>query len=600
MWMNKKQKLKASYYRTFLALIVIPILLIIIISIAIIRAMMVDSATRNIRRAQDNIVSTLGGEVKDVSLRLSHFVYVNNNEIMRIAARTDTRDVVQKYDYTKLLSESFNYAMVPVQDILSAAFYMKDGDVTYMKDDIILPDEEIKATDWYQDALADKNMVKVGFYDKNVTTSRKNAHTLTIVAALSPGIDVDRDGVVEMTALFASSHTGSLIKEYNREKFLGATMLLYEDGTPVFDVDDAMRLYVPGILSAGQAEIHHKIDGKNYVYVVSEEPVTGLFVVSVVDSELLTRDFNRTAAGIVAVTLVLFTLFYLFSSYFLKNIIDPIHNTVEGMKRVEEGNLDVHVAPVGQAELRLMIHSFNRMTRRLKQLIQENEEQQQKKHEAEIRALQSQINPHFLVNSLNSIRFIAQVSKYEAIAKMAEALIKILSCSFRSNVGFYTLTEELEVLDGFIYLMKIRYSDGFDIEYEIEESCRNCLVPRLILQPIVENSIVHGFSELEEELGLITVSAAMEDGFLLLSIRDNGKGMTEEEIGRLLSGEETGRGDYLSIGVTNVNTRLMLNYGQEFRLKITSEKGSYTETVIRIPAKSGASEGEERKREEHK
>ena len=187
-----------------------------------------------------------------------------------------------------------------------------------------------------------------------------------------------------------------------------------------------------------------------------------------------------------------------------------------------------------------MIHSFNRMTRRLKQLIQENEEEQQKKHEAEIRALQSQINPHFLVNSLNSIRFIAQVSRYEAIARMAEALIKILSCSFRSNVGFYTLNEELEVLDGFIYLMKIRYSDGFEIEYEIGENCGACMVPRLILQPIVENSIVHGFSGLEEELGLITVKARLEDTYLYVTVRDNGKGMTEKEIRRLLSNESAG------------------------------------------------------------
>ena len=82
-----------------------------------------------------------------------------------------------------------------------------------MKDDIILPDEEIKASDWYQQALNDKNMVKVGFYDRNVATSRK-AHTLTIVAGLSPGIDVDRDNVVEMTALFVSSQTGNLNKEY--------------------------------------------------------------------------------------------------------------------------------------------------------------------------------------------------------------------------------------------------------------------------------------------------------------------------------------------------------------------------------------------------
>ena len=583
MWLNKKKNLKASYYHTFLALIVIPILLIIIISIAIIRTMMIDSATRSIKRAQDNIIATLGGEVKDVSLRLSHFVYVNDNEIMKIAAMTDTQDFTKRYSAARMLSESFNFAMVPVQDILSAVFYMKDGESTYMKDDIILPDEEIKAASWYQQDLDDKNMVKVGFYDRNVTASRK-AHMLTIVAGLSPGIDVDRDNVVEMAALFVSSQTGNLIKEYNKEKLLGVTMLLNPDGTPVFDVNDGMRFFIPEIISGGETELHHKLDGKNYVYVISEEPVTGLLAVSVVDSELLTRDFTRIAAVIVAVTVVLFGLFYLFSSYFLKNIIDPIHNTVEGMRLVEEGRLDVHVVPVGQAELRVMIHSFNRMTRRLKQLMQENEEEQQKKHEAEIRALQSQINPHFLVNSLNSIRFIAQVSRYEAIARMAEALIKILSCSFRSNVGFYTLDEELEVLDGFIYLMKIRYSDGFEIEYEIGEGCGSCMVPRLILQPIVENSIVHGFSGQEEELGKITVKARLEDQYLYITVRDNGKGMTEEEIRRLLSNETAENEDYVSIGVTNVNTRLVLNYGDECTLQIRSEVGRYTETVLRIPA----------------
>jgi len=99
MWMNKKQKLKASYYNSFFALIVIPILFIILLSILIIRTMMVDSAVSNIRRAQDNIASTMGGEVKDVSLRLSHFVYVNDNEVIKNAAKTNTKDVAEKYLY---------------------------------------------------------------------------------------------------------------------------------------------------------------------------------------------------------------------------------------------------------------------------------------------------------------------------------------------------------------------------------------------------------------------------------------------------------------------------------------------------------------------
>lgn len=581
MWRNKKQKLKASYYRSFLALIVIPILLLIIISILIIRTMMVDSAIMNIRRAQDNLVSTLDNEVKDVSLRLSHFIYVNDNEIIKNAAGTNTGDLAERYDYTRLLTESFHYAMTPVQDILSAVFYMRDGSHIYLKDDVLLSKQELMESDWYQDALKEKNVVKVGFYDRSITNSRRSAHTLTIAAGLSPGLEVDRDGVIEMAALFASSQTGELIKNYNKEKLLGTTMIMNEEGEAVFDPGNAKKL-LPSNHSLKESVFKYRLNKKGYVCVISREPDTGLLMCSVVEGEILTRDFTQAGAGIVAVTVVLFGLFYCFSAYFLKDIIGPIHNTVEGMRQVEEGDLEVHIEPKGQEELRLMIHSFNRMTRRLKQLIQENEEQQQKKHTAEIKALQSQINPHFLVNSLNSIRFIAQISKHESIARMAEALIRILSCSFRRSGSFYTIKEELEVLDGFIYLMKIRYSDAFDMEYHVEEDCLSCLLPRLILQPIVENSIVHGFDEGIERMGHIQIWVWREEKTLWIRIRDNGKGMQKEELSRLLSEEEKEEGDYMNIGVRNVKTRLILNYGQECSFLMDSREGEFTETLMGI------------------
>lgn len=581
MWMNKKQKLKASYYNSFFALIVIPILCISLLSIFLLRAMMVDSAVLNIRRAQDNIVSVLGNEVKDASLRLSHFIYVNDCEIVRNAAKTNSDDPAEKYHYTRILTESFNYAMVPVQDILSAVFYMKSGDHTYMKDDILLKPEQLKACDWYKEALSEPNVVKIGFYDYSVTNSRKNAYTLTIAAGMSPGADVDRDGVIEMAALFVSSQAGRLIKEYNKETMLGSAMIADKSGHVIFDAENTKDL-LPEHISGDHQEFSYRLNGKRYMGVVTVEPVTGLSVISVVSYETLTSSFNRTAMILVGVVLFLFLLFYLFSSYFLKSIIEPIHNTVEGMRMVEEGNLEVHAEPKGQAELRTMIHSFNSMTRRLKGLMAENEEQQQKKHEAEIRALQSQINPHFLVNSLNSIRFIAQMSKYESIARMAEALIKILSSSFRSSNGFYTLKEELEVLDSFIYLMKIRYSDGFDIVYQVENVCLPALVPRLILQPVVENSIVHGFDGMMEEMGTIWIIGEKKDECLFLEIRDNGKGMTKDEISRLLS-QENGENPHRNIGIHNVKTRLSLNYGERCSFLMESEAGKYTRTLICIP-----------------
>lgn len=583
MWMDdRKKRLQDNYYRSFFTLIVIPILTVMVISMVIIRAILEDSSTRSILRAQDNLVSVLGSEVQDISLRLSHFVYVNDNEIVRTAAKTDTRKVSERYHYTRVLTESFNYAMVPIQDILSVVFYMKDGSSTYLKDDVVLSDESIKEARWYGEALNDKNMVKIGYYDTSVTTSRRSAHTFTIVAGLSPDIDVDRDRVIEMVSLFVSSKVGNRIRDYNKDPLLGTTILLDKNGEVLLDIEENSDVF---LLDKDKewmekGELRRRIQGKNYVYLVTREPVTGCYFVTVVPAKVLTRRFNEVAAGIAAVMVLLFVLFYRFSAYFLKNIISPVHHVVEGMKQVEEGSLEVHVEPSGQEELRTMVHSFNHMVRRLKALIAENEEHQQKKHEAEILALQSQINPHFLVNSLSSIRFIAQVSHYDAIAKMAEALIKILSCSFRSNAGFYTFREELGVLDSFLYLMKIRYSDGFDMEYQVDEACMDCLVPRLILQPIVENSIVHGFSEMED-IGHIRLRAFMDQEFLTVMVEDDGKGMTEEEAAQALTEKVVdGR---KSVGLSNVNARLVLNFGEESALTVESEEGRGCRITVRIP-----------------
>lgn len=290
----------------------------------------------------------------------------------------------------------------------------------------------------------------------------------------------------------------------------------------------------------------------------------------------------RTASIMLVIIAALMLLFNIFSHYFLKNIIHPVNDIIQGLKVVQTGNLDVHITPKGQSEIRNMIHSFNQMVRRLKILIKENEQQQLKKQEAEMKALQSQINPHFLVNSLSSIRFMAQVSRFEGIRKMAEALIKILSCSFRSNQSTYTIREELEMLDSFIFLMSIRYSDGFQFEKEVDEKCLDYQIPRLILQPLVENSIVHAFTE-KEDIGVIKVSVYEDTEWIYLTVEDNGKGISEAQKKRIFSEEE--KEDNYSIGIRNVYTRLKLNYGEDSKFVIDSREGSYTKTKIALKKK---------------
>ena len=594
MLFDKRFSLKTVYYRSFLLLIVIPILLVSVISLTLTRYIMERSAITNIRNAQASIESSLSKAIRDISLQLSHLVYVNDGEVMELASGMDSGDQQQRYDSRNRLSEVFRVAMVPSQDTISAMFYLKDGCTVYLKDEIRIPKEIMEQEAWYRQALAGPNVVSVGAFDtsrQNLTYSRLKSGEFVLAAAFSPDYQADRSGKMEMVSLFSVTHVGEVIRGYNRDEQLGTTFILDSSGSLIFAGDryqEASRL-LKGLTSkeAGVYKTAFDAQGngrrQGYTIVVSDVEENGWKIVSCVRTARLTASYNQVTLASILVISLLFLLFYLFSRYFLGQIITPLHTVVEGMKEMEEGNLTVHVEPAGQSEIRTMIHSFNRMVRELKASIEENEQVQQKKHQAEVRALQSQINPHFLVNTLNSIRFMAQVSKFDGIRKMAEALIKILSCSFRGSISFYTVREELDVLDSYLYLMKIRYSDGFEVVYDIDETCLDCKVPRLILQPIVENSIVHGLAEKEDDIGHLTVRLKASGDSLIFTVEDDGRGMTEEEIRQLLTHRERAEGDNTSIGVENVLSRLKLNFGSRYGIRMESQPGQYTKTILTIP-----------------
>lgn len=317
------------------------------------------------------------------------------------------------------------------------------------------------------------------------------------------------------------------------------------------------------------------------MYQLADIRQTDWKVVSKVEHNELIRSFQKIASWIVLVTLALFVLFAYFSFTFLKNILIPVNHIAAGFRELEGGNLNAHLEPSGQAEIRAMTYGFNAMVAKLKILIELNKEEERKKHEAEIRALQSQINPHFLVNTLNSIKFMAQVAKFDGIKNMAEALITILSCSFRSNISLYSVREEIDTLKSYAFLMGIRYADGFEITYSVAEDCLESLIPRLILQPLVENSIVHGFSD-TEDIGEILLNVRAHGDFVFFEILDNGKGMSAQEIEQVLQAKESSS-EKVSIGISNVNDRLKLNYGEEAALQIESEADHYTRITFQIP-----------------
>ena len=591
---NKYKSLKRIYYGNFLVLIVVPILLIFVVAMAIVNTLIKNAAISNIKSAQESMMERLNGDVKDASIQLSHLIYNDGGNFLWMASETDKRSTSERNKKIRELENAFQIAMVPEPDIISMQIYMKDGKSVYLKDELISSLKEIKESNWYNQALEQKNIVSIGTYDTSLMPlmySRQRKWEFIITAALSPNRELDRSGKLEMAAIFYRSDIGDLISKYEKNAIVGTTMILDENDNVIYEghAGEGGDWYLKQLKVYKEGVLHRKVKcfgnegnkSENYTFVISELSYTGWKVVNFIPTQKLTERFNQIAFSMLLVLLSLFILFYFYSRYFLKNILSPIHNLVEGMLSVQESNLNVHLEPEGQYEIRQMIHSFNRMVKMLKSSIEENEWAQQKKHEAEIKALQSQINPHFLVNTLNSIRFMAKVSKFDGIRKMAESLIRIVSCSFRSNISFYSLQEEIEVLDSYIYLMRIRYSEGFQVEYEIEEACLGFQVPRLILQPLVENSIVHGFTE--EEIGHLKIYAKKEADTLCIKVWDDGRGMMQDEIEQILSFRNREPDDNTSIGMENVMTRLKLNFGEMHRFDIYSIYGEYTEIVLHLP-----------------
>lgn len=597
-WSQKKSTLKQTYYRSFLLLIVIPLVLVFVGAEVTIGYIIRSSAIETIDALQENIAASISSDIRANSLQLSHFVYANDGEFMQTAVQVRQSRGTDWYEADQQLQRAFRTAIVPSQDILAGAFYMNGGaGAVYMKDDVAIPEDQIRSSDWYHTALDRPNTVVLGCYDTSrtrVIRSSQQNRQMVLVTAMAVNASTDRSRQIEAVAFFTTSQAGGILASQRRDALGSRSVILDRAGHVLFgDMgDDLLRDYFEtrlGVFCPGQLTRRAMLTEageRDYFFQTKAIPDTDWSVVTFVEESRLDSGFYRVGGIVALIVAALLVLFYFYSRYFLNAIINPVQTVCQGMARLDANDLEVQIQPTGQKEIQDLMSSFNQMVLSIKNMLHLTEETMQKKHEAEIQALQSQINPHFIVNTLNSIRFMAQVAKFDGIRKMAEALVSIVSCSFRSNVSFYTVREELDMLETYVYLMRIRYSNGFEVSYDIQPECMDYLLPRLTLQPVVENSITHGFDEMDEDLGQIQISVYRTEEFLCLAVWDNGRGMTEEQIGLLLRGRTRRRDDNSSIGLENIQARLRLNFGEAARIRFESEPRKFTRVTLEIPLRS--------------
>ena len=328
-------------------------------------------------------------------------------------------------------------------------------------------------------------------------------------------------------------------------------------------------------------------NNQSYLLYSSEIEQFGWTVALLVPSENLERELRRIVTTFMLILVTTLFLAVLVLRAFQRIFNRPMIRLTNAMNAADAGSLDVEVKNVSPDEIGQATRSFNNMLKRIRQLLADVKAEERAKHDAQLAALQAQINPHFLSNTLGVAKVMAQNQKADNIDELLTALIDLLHISMGTRGDMIPLKEELKNVQSYVEIMRYRNYAGLEVSYHIQEEAKDCLVPKLILQPLVENALIHGFTA-KGGTGQIDVRAVIDGSNLYLTVTDNGDGISKEKIDSIMNLSPSAKSNHFSgIGLPNVRERIHRLFGNDYGLHIDSIPNVFTTVEIIIPIQIG-------------
>lgn len=336
--------------------------------------------------------------------------------------------------------------------------------------------------------------------------------------------------------------------------------------------------------------------GEERVITVKSVGYTGWKLIGVAPRQTVSLNSLKTQLLVVFVAAFILFLMSLVNSYISSRITTPIRKLELSVNEIEKGNLNAKVDAEGSYEIRHLGQSVQNMAKQIQVLMADIVSEHEKKRKQEFDTLQSQINPHFLYNTLDIIVWMIENEKPDQAVKAVTALARFFRISLSRGKSIITVKDELEHVRNYLMIQHMRFKNRFSYTIEAEDEVLELASLKLMLQPLVENAIYHGMEFMDGD-GEIFISAWKEGEDLYLKVSDNGLGMTEEQVARLFSDTpHTGSSRGSGSGVKNVNERIRLYFGSEYGLSIESEPDEGTVVTIHLPA---VAYSEIRQKEEH-
>lgn len=330
-----------------------------------------------------------------------------------------------------------------------------------------------------------------------------------------------------------------------------------------------------------------KWKGESSYYIRYVSDASHMTLISLIPQNVLLKDTQElknkflltgTAASIAAL---------LAAAYLSKRICANLKRLSGGMEAVRTGDLSVRMAVPGKDEIADLADTFNVMMEKIEALMAEVLQKEKRKREAEQEVLASQIEPHFLYNTIDSLQYVAHMKGQQEIEQVVISLSELLRSVLSNHNDFITLWEEKDYIENYMTIERFKYSRPFSVVWDVEEELWTYPVPKLLLQPVVENALIHGIAPLEEE-GVISIKVYREQDLIVFKVLDNGRGMSGEQLKKLNGNlERKDKSGFRRIGIANVFERISLIYGEAYGGTIDSCEGIFTCVELHLPAGEG-------------
>ena len=500
-----------------------------------------------------------------------------SEEIKKGLLKKDMTDMEKNQAILEIQSMIRNKIIYPAQaknitvyDTDGNIFYDLGYDGFYQKDvDRILSQLEEQDQDvWaYAHTYRDRNILVLGrrIYE-HYSKSRVIGYTLiSIEEKIFSKTVLEPVGLSDSSNIMYMNLDGTVLSSWNRSIALGEK------------TDDELLKKIQERLpkKTDSFSIHENGEEQLVTYIFNKN-LNQLFVYTM-PYHYINSEVYAMLKQILVVVVFLVLLCIVIVAMVYQGIMSPIKRMLEFCREVSEGKLSVRIQDKHKDELSRLSGSMDHMADTIEHLMDQQKTQEKKKRELELQMLQYQLNPHFLFNTLNSLRFVAAMHKDQIVSDGIQALSSLLQNTLTNKNEYITIQEELENLENYFSILRIRYAGSFEYSFHVEEDeLLSCLVPKLILQPLAENSVMHGSSD-NGTVMEIQITCWREDENVIIELSDDGKGF-EVTVDALAPHPERKR-----IGVANVNDRIQLNFGRKYGLKINSQPGKGTTCTLTLP-----------------